>query len=69
MPQYLVMPEPFKILAYVDNIPAMACCKKCQRKFFALRTIFQGDPVGAEYYLRDKFAEHQCSVDHYSVNS
>ena len=49
----------FKILAYADKVPTMACCEKCQIKFFTLPS-FRLDHVRAEHYLRDKFAQHKC---------
>jgi hypothetical protein len=50
----------FKILMYVGKIPSMASCARCERKFFTPVRIFRDDPVGAEEYLRDKFARHEC---------
>jgi len=50
----------FKTLMYVDKVPSMASCTKCQRKFFTPGSTFRGDRVGAEEYLRDKFVQHQC---------
>ena len=50
----------FKILAYVDRVPTMAVCTKCEQKFFAPRLIFRSGRVGAEEYSRDKFVQHKC---------
>ncbi len=70
MPHYVVMAERnFKILAYVGEVPSMACCEQCQCKFFTLRNDFRGDGPSAENYLRDKFAQHRClqpEVDRFS---
>ena len=49
----------FVILQYVDKVPSMASCAKCQRKFFT-PTTFRLDPIGAEEYLRFKFDLHKC---------
>jgi hypothetical protein len=57
---FLVMPErSFAILRYDGNVPTMACCGKCQHKFFT-PSDFRPDPAGAEQYLRDKFVMHKC---------
>jgi len=54
------MPErTFIILRYVNKVPAMASCAKCQLKFFTSDT-YHNDLFGAERYLRQKFEEHQC---------
>lgn len=50
----------FFILRYQGRMPAMAGCAKCQRKFFT-PSIFSSDPVGAEWYLLNKFDLHRCS--------
>jgi hypothetical protein len=56
------MPErTFRILAYVDKVPSMASCNKCQRKFFTPGGMFRRDAVGAEEYLGEEFVERQCS--------
>lgn len=50
----------FVILKYYkDNVPCMASCAKCQRKFFTPNT-FRRDPASAEQYLLEKFAQHTC---------
>jgi hypothetical protein len=51
----------FKILAYIDRVPTMAVCTRCEQKFFAPRLIFRSDRVGAEEYSRDKFVQHKMS--------
>ena len=56
----LVMPErSFVILRYDGKAPAMACCAKCQHKFFT-PSDFRRDRAGAAEYLRDKFVMHTC---------
>ena len=55
----------FTILRSVDKVPVMASCAKCQLKFFAPQT-YHNDPFGAEFYLRKKFEEHNCSVEHFN---
>jgi hypothetical protein len=56
----LVMPErSFIILRYDGKVPAMACCAKCQHKFFT-PSDFRRDRAGAEEYLRAKFDMHKC---------
>jgi hypothetical protein len=48
---FLVMTErSFVTLRYDGNVPAMACCGKCQHKFFT-PTDFRPDGAGAEQYL------------------
>jgi len=49
----------FVILQYAGKVPAMASCTQCQRKFFAPNT-YRDDPIGAEQYLVEKFAAHDC---------
>jgi hypothetical protein len=49
----------FVILRYVNKVPTLAACTRCQTKFFTL-TAYQGDRVGAEQYLRGKFELHKC---------
>jgi hypothetical protein len=51
----------FKILSYVNEVPAMAGCTECGTKFFAPKYAFGEDGLRAEEYLRDKFVQHQCS--------
>jgi hypothetical protein len=52
--------EYFKILAYVNKVPSLATCTQCEKKFFTPSGVFQRDRLGAEDYLREKFAKHQC---------
>jgi hypothetical protein len=60
-PMTIAVPErTFKILAYVDKVPSLASCTKCQHKFFTPRDAFRRDPDGAENYLREKFVRHDC---------
>jgi hypothetical protein len=49
----------FAILKYVKKVPTVAGCTACSLKFFA-PTSYQGDPVGADQYLRGKFDVHNC---------
>lgn len=50
----------FVILKYYkDDVPSMASCAKCQRKFFTPNT-FRHDPPLAEQYLLETFAHHTC---------
>jgi len=49
----------FLILNYANKVPSMASCTKCQRKFFTPNTYFE-DSIGAEQYLAEKFAAHDC---------
>ena len=49
----------FVILNYVDKVPSMASCAKCQRKFFAPNTLPR-DSAAVEQYLLEKFARHNC---------
>ena len=54
------MPERnFIILRYQGKVPAMACCARCQRKFFTPNT-YSRDPVGAQEYLLSKFDRPDC---------
>jgi hypothetical protein len=57
-----VMSETFTILRYKNGVPCMASCIKCGLKFFTLADKFLNDPVGAERFLRDKFAGHECKI-------
>jgi len=54
------MEHNFEILRYVNKVPSLASCTKCQRKFFTPGSTFRGDPEGAHEYLQEKFAQHQC---------
>ena len=47
------------VLRYTGNVPAMAGCSNCQKKFFAL-AIYSRDAVGAQEYLLGKFDMHVC---------
>ena len=47
----------FVILRHQGNVPAMAGCAKCQRKFFTPST-FSRDALGAVWYLLSKFDLH-----------
>ena len=48
----------FVILKYYkDNVPCMASCAKCQRKFFTPNT-FRRDPVGRGVFARKIRAAH-----------
>jgi hypothetical protein len=49
----------FVILKYAGKTPLVAACEGCQLKFFVPMTLAR-DPVGAEEYLRQKYAEHYC---------
>jgi hypothetical protein len=49
----------FVVLRYVNNVPAMAACAKCQHKFFTPNSYYN-DEVGAEEYLHGKFNLHEC---------
>jgi hypothetical protein len=49
----------FAILRYEVKVPAMACCRKCQRKFFTPKE-FNLDRIGAEEYPWRKFVAHKC---------
>jgi hypothetical protein len=53
----------FVILRFEDNIPAMAGCEKCKRKFFT-PAIYARDYVGAQEYLHSKFDRHICEEPH-----
>jgi hypothetical protein len=50
----------FVILRYDKKVPAMACCAKCESKFFTPAS-FLDDRVGAEEYLLEKFDQHRCT--------
>jgi hypothetical protein len=52
----------FVILKYVNQVPSLASCSKCQRKFFA-PTAYQRDRIGAEQYLQGKFDAHRCAEE------
>jgi hypothetical protein len=47
------------IVRYDGEVPAMASCTKCQRKFFT-PTALASKLVGAEEYLGRKFDGHEC---------
>ena len=49
----------FVILKYVNKVPTLASCAKCQRKFFTPNS-YRNDRAGAEQYLLRKFDQHQC---------
>lgn len=49
----------FVILKYVNEIPALASCSKCQHKFFTPNS-YHNDRGGAEKYLLRKFELHKC---------
>jgi hypothetical protein len=44
---------------FEGNVPAMASCANCQRKFFTPNTLAR-DAVAAERYLAHKFDGHKC---------
>ena len=52
----------FVILKYQNKIPTMASCAKCARKFFTPSDRWR-DGRDAEEYLRDKFAQHECTKE------
>jgi hypothetical protein len=52
----------FVILKYVNRVPSLASCAKCQRKFFTPK-IYDCDRVGAEQYLLGKFDLHKCQEE------
>jgi hypothetical protein len=52
----------FVLLRYLDKVPAMAACAKCQRKFFTPNTYYN-DAVGAHEYLFSKFDRHDCMAN------
>ena len=52
----------FVIVRYEGKVPAMACCAKCQQKFFTPTTLAR-DAVGAEEYLGRKFDVHDCPAE------
>lgn len=47
------------ILRWVNKVPAMATCSKCNLKFFTPKE-YSKDSVGAEEYLESKFETHHC---------
>jgi hypothetical protein len=49
----------FVILRFVNKVPSLAACARCQLKFFT-PNAYQGDTVGAAEYLRGKFDLHAC---------
>jgi len=49
----------FVILRKDDEIPVMAGCTTCGKKFFTPSSVVS-DASGAEWYLRDRFALHKC---------
>lgn len=49
----------FVIVRFEDQVPAMASCARCERKFFTPAT-FARDAVGALEYLGHKFDLHVC---------
>ena len=54
----------FVVLQYNGDIPAMAACAACERKFFTPNTFSQDRfHFGAEDYLLGKFEEHRCSEE------
>jgi len=50
------------ILKYVNNVPLMASCGYCQRKFFT-PTELRGNRAEAEQYLLEKFDLHLCNEE------
>jgi hypothetical protein len=53
------MPErSFVVFWYMDKVPAIAACAKCQHKFFT--PTYYNDHIGAEEYLWGKFDRHTC---------
>jgi hypothetical protein len=52
----------FVVLTYANKTPSLACCKKCQQKFFTPRYLFS-DRNRAEEYLHTKFDQHACSEE------
>jgi hypothetical protein len=56
---FTMVERSFVILRYAGKVPMMASCTQCQRKFFT-PNIYHGDPIGAEQYLTEKFAAHNC---------
>jgi len=52
----------FVILKYVNKVPSLATCTKCQRKFFTPNS-YHNDRIGAEQYLQGKFDLHRCEEE------
>jgi hypothetical protein len=50
------------ILKYKGEVPIVASCSACHRKFLTGVNLLH-DPRGAEQYLLEKFDLHQCSGD------
>jgi hypothetical protein len=50
------------ILRYEGEVPAMASCAQCQRKFFTPPTFLR-DRIEAERYLLNKFDQHECQEE------
>jgi hypothetical protein len=49
----------FVILQYEDQVPMMASCAKCARKFFTPTTLAH-DAIGAERSMYHKYHLHRC---------
>jgi hypothetical protein len=49
----------FVVLKYLNKVPSLAACTRCQYKFFTPNTYYN-DHIGAAEYLRGKFDLHAC---------
>lgn len=50
------------ILKHKDNVPIVASCSACHRKFLTVAALLH-DPRAAEQYLLERFDLHKCSGD------
>jgi hypothetical protein len=53
-------PRRLIILKYEHNVPAMAACARCLRKFFTPSSPHARDVLASGHYLASKFDLHQC---------
>jgi hypothetical protein len=51
----------FVVLKKVGQVPALAGCTRCGRKFFTPSTPLK-DEIEAENYLLEKFSYHTCQL-------
>jgi len=48
------------VLKHLANVPSVACCLKCKREFFTPAGLLY---EGAEEYLLEQFARHDCAKE------
>ena len=50
-------------------MPLLAGCEWCHLKFITPASMLRDDPQSVEYYLREKYAYHQCHLRESSTAS